>query len=113
MTSPPADDHATKVLSGDGLLIGLMSNGIGPVGATFMEGMVGGISGYNFGKKLGQKLESAEVESKLKPQFATSGALESVSDGLMRGDLVAELSASTGGNLAVSMATGVALNYLF
>lgn len=110
--------HAGKVLGGaaSGLAIGMVSNGIGPVGATFANGaasgVLGGVDGYLFGKKIGQKTEDAQIESQLKRHFATRGALNGLSDGLMEGGIVAGLTALTGGNLAVGMAAGVAVRYL-
>lgn len=110
--------HATKIVTGagEGLVLGAMSNTLGPVGTTVTNGAIGGIlggvEGYRFGQSVGQKTENPEIESKLKRHFATHGALDGASNGLIKGGVVAGLTALTGGNLAVGMAAGVAVKYL-
>ena len=110
--------HASKVVlgAGEGLPLGLMSNGMGPVGATLangaINGVVSGVEGYKFGKKIGGELNNPDVESKLTRHFASSGAINGTVDGLFKGAIVAGLTAVTGGNLAVGAAAGVALKYL-
>lgn len=113
-----AAHHASKVIfgAGEGLALGLMSNGMGPVGATLtngaINGVVSGVEGYKFGKKIGREVDNPEVQSKLTRHFATSGAINGTVDGLFKGAIVAGLTAVTGGNLAVGAAAGGALNYL-